>query len=290
MSTLVTGANGGLGKVLMPLIREKYGPEVQGSVRFGSSGNSYTVCDFTNPEEVERLVNDFRPTLVFHLVGTFTGEFHVDHAVNSMGAKHLFDAILKAGLNTKVVLIGSAAEYGLVEEFENPIRESQPLRPTSVYGLTKSIQTSFAKFYSQTSNLHVMVARIFNLALPNLSERLFYGRALAMIEAYKRGAISALEFGNLQSQRDYIGRDEVAKQLFAIADFGVRGEVYNVGSGKAQKMRELLNSLLTEQSIPDAKIIESSPSILKSKGFEIPVIYADTTKVKELFVNYSKVK
>jgi nucleoside-diphosphate-sugar epimerase len=227
MSILVTGANGGLGKALMPLIRERYGVDIQGSVRSSNFGQSHKVCDFTKPEEVERLVKDVRPTLVFHLAGTFTGNFPVDHAVNSMGAKHLFDAILNERLDTKVVLVGSAAEYGLVGAFENPIRETQPLRPISIYGLTKSIQTSFAAFYSQTTNLHIVVARIFNLALPNLSERLFYGRAQVMIEAYKKGEISALEFGNLEAQRDYIDLDEVAKQLFAIADFGIRGEVYN---------------------------------------------------------------
>jgi nucleoside-diphosphate-sugar epimerase len=288
MSILVTGANGGLGKALMPLIRERYRVNVQGSVRSNSFGQSHRVCDFTKPDEVARLIKDVRPALVFHLVGSFTGIFHVDHAVNSMGAKYLFDAILNERLDTKVILVGSAAEYGLVKEFENPIRETQPLRPISVYGLTKSIQTSFAAFYSQTSSLHLVVARIFNLALPSLSERLFYGRAQLMIEAYKKGEISVLEFGNLESQRDYIDLAEVAEQLFAIADFGIRGEVYNVGTGKAQKMRDVLAALLQDQSIPDARVIESSPAIVKNKGFDIPIIYADTTKVKGLLANSLK--
>jgi hypothetical protein len=54
-------------------------------------------------------------------------------------------------------------------------------------------------------------------------------------------------------------------------------------------MREVLTTLLEAQSIPEATVIESSPSILKSKGFDIPIIYADTTKVNGLLSNYPKV-
>jgi nucleoside-diphosphate-sugar epimerase len=282
MSILVTGANGGFGKAFLPLLRKYYNESII-STGIEEVGDCYYVrCDLTDMMAVKSLIKNIRPRLIFHLAGSFANQFETDFQVNTLSAKFIFDSILVEGLATRVVILGSAAEYGAVVESDNPISETFPCCPISIYGLTKAFQTDMATYYARTHNIDVVVARVFNLATPRLSQRLFYGRAEAMILAYKKGEITKLEFGNLDSERDYIELDKATDQLLAIAERGITGNIYNVGSGIPNKIRSILNNMLEKEDIPEDVVVEASPEVTRSKGFDVPIIYADITKISKL--------
>ena len=284
MAILVTGASGGFGKVLFPLLRAYYNEPVVCTGRSRLDRGDYFTCDLTNVRAVDDLLKDIRPRLIFHLAGSFSGQFETDFQVNTLGVKFIFDSILAEGLETRVLVFGSAAEYGAIEVSDNPIPETLPCRPVSVYGLTKAFQTDMAKYYARTKGIDVVVARVFNIAAPGLSQRLFYGRAEAMISAYQKGEITQLEFGNLDNARDYIEIDKAADQLLAIAERGTSGEIYNVGSGIPKKIRSILKDLLKEKGVPEDAVAESIPEIIRGKGFDVQIIYADISKVSKLMV------
>jgi len=278
----VTGANGGFGKVFLPMLRANYKESVIGTGRNKVENSGYISCDLTDESSVASLVKKVSPRIIFHLAGSFTGQFEHDFRVNTLSAKYLFDSILSEKLDTRVVIFGSAAEYGAVHPKNNPIPETFPCRPVSVYGLTKNYQTEMAAFYARTTNLKIVIARVFNLAIPGLSQRLFFGRAEAMIQSYKTGAISQLVFGNLDSERDYVELDSAVKQLLTIAECGVSGEVYNVGSGVPKKIRSILMEMINKVAIPYEAVVELSSEAVGRKGFDVPIIYADTTKTSQL--------
>lgn len=282
MTILVTGANGGFGKAFLPLLRAYYNEPVLCTGRAETDVGNYFVCDFTDERAVESLIKSTRPRLIFHLASSFAGHFEADFRVNTLGAKFIFDSILSENLATRVVIFGSAAEYGAVAASDNPIPETFPSRPVSIYGLTKAFQTDMATYYARTKNIDVVVARVFNLATSGLSQRLFYGRAEAKILAYKKGEITQLEFGNLDSERDYVELDQVTDQLLAIAERGISGEIYNVGSGIPKKTRSILMDMLKKEGISDSVVAESSSDVIRSKGYDVPVIYADISKVLNL--------
>ena len=282
MTILVTGAKGGFGKVLLPILRAKYKESVIGTGRDKAEYTDYFWCDLTDASSVASLVKEVRPRIIFHLAGSFTGQFENDFRVNTLSAKYLFDSILSEKLDTRVVIFGSAAEYGAVRPEDNPIPETFPCRPVSVYGLTKNYQTEMAAFYARTTNLKIVTARVFNLAIPGLSQRLFFGRAEAMIQSYKTGEISQLVFGNLDSERDYVELESAVEQLLAIADRGISGEIYNVGSGVPKKIRTILREMIDKEAIPYEAIVESSSEAVGRVGFDVPIIYADMTKTSKL--------
>lgn len=103
-----------------------------------------------------------------------------------------------------------------------------------------------------------------------------------MIQAYKNKQISKVEFGNLSSERDYIGIEDAATQLIAIAERGTLGEVYNVGSGLPKTMRSLLIEMLSKDGISGDVIVEASSESVGRKGFDVPRIYADISKVASI--------
>jgi GDP-4-dehydro-6-deoxy-D-mannose reductase len=287
MTILVTGAKGGLGKAILPILRDHYEEPVIGTSRTKTSDNDYMQCDLSDDDAINKLLKTVRPRVIFHLAGSFTGQFEIDHRINTLSAKSIFDTIISEELITKVIVIGSAAEYGAVLPNDNPLREDHPCRPVSIYGLTKLFQTDLAKFYVRTYNLDLVIARVFNLAITGLSTRLFYGRAESLIRSYKNGEIKELEFGDLNSRRDYIDLHEAVNQLIAIEKHGVSGEIYNVGSGVSIDIRSVLKRILTNEGILECKIVESSSGALGRKGYDVPLIYADISKVSAL-VNFTK--
>lgn len=282
MTILVTGASGGFGSAFLPMLRADTEELVIASGKNESTCLSYMKCDFTDEAAVRKLISSIKPRLIYHLVGSFTGQFEQDFKVNVLSSKYIFDSVLADNLGSRVVLFGSAAEYGAVLASDNPLSESHPCCPVSIYGLTKYFQTDMAQFYFRTKLIDVVVARVFNIAAKGLSERLFYGRAEKLIQRYKAGDVQYLEFGCLGSERDYIELDQLKEQILAVAKYGISGEIYNVGSGIPQKMRTVLDGLLEREGIVNVNVIETSSELIGRKGIDVPVIYADITKVSNL--------
>ena len=267
---------------MIPKLRLLLDDAVIGTGRSGVASVNFFPCDLSDRTSVAHLVANIKPSLIFHLAGSFTGEFDRDFQANVLCAKNIFDAILSTKLHTRIVIFGSAAEYGSVLAKQNPVSEMLECHPVSVYGLTKSYQTKLAQFYARTTGLDVVIARVFNLAIRGQSKILFYGRSEALIGAYKTNEITSMEFGNLGSERDYINEDLATEQILAIAKNGIGGEVYNVGSGVPRTMRAILNEMLGKEGIPLDIVVEKSSESVGRKGIDVPIIYADISKVNSL--------
>ena len=164
-------------------------------------------------DRTKSLIARLRPQLIFHLAGNYVDTHDLDYSINSLGAKHIIGALIEEDINTRVILIGSAAEYGIVSPNENPIKENRALYPVTVYGLSKAFQTQLGIYFAQNSNIEILIARMFNLQAPGLSEQLFIGRMEKQITAFLRGEIKEIVAGNLDSQRDYISVDKAIEQL-----------------------------------------------------------------------------
>jgi GDP-4-dehydro-6-deoxy-D-mannose reductase len=283
MTILVTGAGGGLGRILFESLRSgERGQDVVGVNRSGIGGADVESCDVTDPQAVSELVRRVGPQLVFHLAGSFTNSYDIDYPVNALSARYLLEAIDRHAFGARVVLAGSAAEYGLVDPQENPVSESRALRPVSVYGLTKAFQTQIASYFAYAHRSNVVVARMFNLMAPGLSERLFVGRVERLIGRYIRGEVESISVGHLDHQRDYVGADEAIAQLRAIASRGEVGGVYNVGSGRPISMRSLLNDMLDAAGVPNEVVLEAVPEAGGRKGYDVPLIFADMSRTRAL--------
>lgn len=281
MTILVTGASGAFGRILCAALRDNSAEDVVASGRREADLPGYVRCDLTDRIALHRLVMRARPRLVYHLAGGFTNQYDLDFAINARAARHLLESLREAGGRGRTVLLGSAAEYGMVAPEENPVGEDRVLRPVSVYGVTKACQTHIACCAAYQHGDDVVVARMFNLLAPGLSERLFVGRVERQIERYKRGDIGAIEVGNLASSRDYVSGDDAMSQIRAIAAHGEAGSIYHVGSGVAIGMRELLRRMLADAGVPGAPVTEAPATAVRA-GYDASVIYADMRRTRAL--------
>jgi len=281
-SVLVTGATGPLGRAVITQMQGLGGYNIIAAVRHADNQAELTIpCDVRDRAQLEFAMEQANPELVLHLAAT-TSASDLDEAykTNVAPAQHILEFVVSRRLATRVVLIGSAAEYGIVLPEENPVPETRLLRPVSLYGVSKAWQTHLVGLY-QSRGVDVLCARIFNLWGPGISDSLFAGRLQNQIKQVLAKHKAEIELGLLAAVRDYVSVDEAAAQLVSIATSGNSGEVYHVASGKPVTMRELTMRALSAHGL-DFSIVREASNLSNRTGYDVPVIYADMNKTSSL--------
>ena len=277
MKVLITGSSGFTGTHLVKYLQRNSELKISCVTRNKQQDNTGFICDLTDCNSVENLIQEIKPDRIYHLAGSFTNDYSVDYANNVISTKNILDSLLKSKISCRVLLIGSAAEYGLIKEQDNPVSEDYPFNPASIYGLTKVYQTHLMQFYCQVYDMDIVMARTFNLLGKNISRQLFIGRVYQQIEEYKSGKIDKIILGDLESKRDYIDVQEAVKYYETIMAYGKMGEIYNVGSGNSVRLYDILKAILLEYDLT-IDIVETR---LKN--------YANKINVNDIFSDLSKV-
>ncbi|WP_368881691.1 NAD-dependent epimerase/dehydratase family protein [Shewanella algae] len=277
MCDLVTGSSGFLGEAMSNLSL----PETVFVSRNSCSvSNESTTVDLTSVDSIVETLKRHKIKRVFHLVGTFSNNFEEDFHANVSLTRNLLEAVLIVDQSIRVLLVGSAAEYGLIGPDECPVSEDAILKPASVYALTKVYQTQLMEYYVSKFGLDIVMARPFNLLGKNCSEKLFVGRLYSQIRQFKNSEIDVIELGNLSALRDYIKVEEAAKHLVKIMDRGISGQIYNVASGVPIKIEDLLTSILKEENVSSKYVLTDDK---RTNMSDADIIFADISKLKDLY-------
>lgn len=278
---LITGAAGSLGSVLMSQLRGLSEITALGMVRqLADVGDDLVFCDLKDQTRLVKLIQDFHPSCIIHLAATFSNEMEKCMELNVMSSISILNNIEKFNPSCRIVLIGSAAEYGCVKPEHNPISESHQLQPISPYGYSKACQSHLIGLYS-ARGLDVVGARVFNLLGPNMSSHLFVGRVQSQIDEILKGTRTTLEIGPLEAFRDYISVSDASNWLLRIAYYGLSGHTYNVASGVPVQMRVLLEGMLQESRL-NMNCVKEDRTFSNRAGYDVPIIFADMTKSNNL--------
>ena len=240
---------------------------------------NYYKCNASNYENLNSIIQKIVPDEIYNFSGSFSNVFEIDYMNNVIVSKNIFDSLIQnKQMDCKVLINGSAAEYGFIKESSSPVKEDSSLNPVSFYGLSKVYQTFLAKTYFLRDNVNVFVTRPFNIIGYGITNKLFIGRLISEIEQNITSR-KKITLGNLDSERDYIDINDLLKAYKLIMERGTPGEVYNIGSGKSIKMLDLLRIFLEVFNI-DFKDVEQSEDLVRR--FDVPKIVGDISKLKEL--------
>lgn len=229
----------------------------------------------------EGLLQQVRPDYIFHLAAQSSvalswknPDMTVD--VNIKGTLHVLDAVRGLDYKPRILLIGSGEEYGHVRLDEIPIVEDNVSRPGNLYAATKACQNMIGKIYADAYKMDVMSVRAFNHVGPNQAPLFVvadFCKQAAEIEAGLREPV--MKVGNLSAARDFTDVRDVVRAYVMLMENGATGETYNVGSGQAIKIAELLDQIV---SMSKTQIqVEVDPS--KLRPVDVPIIEADVSKI-----------
>lgn len=281
MRALVTGAGGFVGGHLCRALGE-LGHDVHGTDRAGEpSPRHHPLADITAVRAVAKVVRAAAPDVVFHLAGLAQADEPAElYRVNVGFAATLLAALEGEGLADRpVVVLGSGAEYGLVDAERLPIAEDCPTRPYGHYGTSKLAQTEVALAAARLGR-PVVVARPFNLLGPGMPGHLVLQAVVTQLARVKRGEQPpVLSLGNLEAVRDFLDvRDAVHCFVALAGNPAARGEVVNVCSGRGTRIADLVARTVALAGLDVT--IRQEPG--RMKAIDVPVHYGSTAKLARL--------
>ena len=249
---LVTGAAGFVGHHLVREL-ESSGHEVATTDALPPEAPAaaglpdYSRADLRDAEVMRALVRATRPDAVVHLAGvSFVPDGARDPSlaltVNIGGTWTLAEALAAEAPRARLLFVSTAQVYGTIPS-PAPLREESPLRPLSLYAVTKVAGESLLLARHAAGTLDAVVARPGNHTGPGQTPKFVAPAFARQVLAAKRGEVSALRVGNLDSIRSFADVRDVVRAYRLLLERGASGGVYNVASPANVRIGELLDRL-----------------------------------------------
>lgn len=235
MKTLIIGGSGFVGAYLIRHLKE-LGQEVtvtkmpgERPERTDSDGIQVLDLDILDAHAVLQVLTSVQPDTVYHLAAQSSVAISWERPqltadVNIRGCISVLEAVRAQKKKICVLLVGSGEEYGKIKPQELPVCEDHPVRPDSIYAVTKACQNMIGAVYARA-----------------------YGMRVVMVRAYA-----------------------------LLAERGRAGETYNVGSGHAVRIGDILKMIVRQSKIPVR--VESDPK--KFRPLDVPVVEADIRRLR----------
>lgn len=221
--------------------------------------------DLLDKTSLDNAIKESSPDIIFHLAAqTFIPESFKNPSqtqlVNGIGTLNLLESIMSSDFDGKLVSAGSSEEYGLVfsskNQFEEakkkygaifplpnhipevPINENNFLRPMSPYGISKVQSDFLIRNYHTTYGLDAVVSRPFSNEGAGRGLMFVTSVITEQIIKYKHNLIDRINIGNINIFKDWSHVKDIVNDYLILAEKGISGDVYNMGSMRT-------NSILT---------------------------------------------
>jgi len=280
---LITGITGFIGQHLVTFLKKNdLDYKITGIGRHARESHSehydFYEADLLCKNKIQEIVADVRPDCVIHLAGlVFSYDWEALCATNVLGTIHLLQAIQKSNSNARIIIAGSAAEYGVVAAEQLPIKESFLSTPKSPYGMTKLWQNQAGQYYSHMG-LDVVNANIFNLIAWDSASQLSTGDLFTQLHHIMQGQQEpCLLVGNMNLKRDFLDIEDVCAGLVALMTRGESSGTYNICSGVSTSLNEILDLSLMLTGLS----VETRVDKNKLQNIYIEDIYGCNEKIKK---------
>lgn len=249
--TLITGVGGFTGRWLAESLRAD-GADVVGLGRSPTTTAAvvgYYACDVTVAEAVREVIEEVRPSRVYHLAAcTPAASAESLHATIVDGFRNLHSALMQTASRTgelvRMLVVGSAAELGTAGAAQLPAAETAFCDPATAYGKAKLAVTRIVRDLPVDGLVQVVAARSFNLVGPGLPEHLALGRFARQVQAVRSGISQRIQCGTLGHRRDFVDVRDAVEGYRAVMQHGRAGETYNICRGRSHRIGDLLQTML----------------------------------------------
>ncbi len=263
---LITGASGFLGRHVLDRIRLRERASVIGVGRsipsFASDFDRFDTLDFQQPGAASALIESIKPDWIFHLAGSVKGSNLDLYQGNLMTSVDLLDAAESHCPKAKILLTGSAAEYGFSALNDGvPISEETPCHPAGSYATSKHAMTRHALDLHARRGMHLNIVRPFNLIGAGIPSSLLLGAILERANKAIAEGLPGIVVGNLAPERDFLSVTDAAEACVRVMERNIDGEIINLCSGIPTSIQWMVESAL--KCFPRNLAYEVDPSLVR---------------------------
>jgi GDP-4-dehydro-6-deoxy-D-mannose reductase len=287
----ITGITGPVGSFLADYLLTLPGLEIHAFKRWRSDPRpiehlygrvTFHEGDIEDAFSIDGAIRAAMPDRVYHLAAqSYPSESWAAPVAtmraNVEGTLNLLEAVRRHAPQARLHIAGTSAQYGTVTPDEVPIREDHGLRPLSPYGVSKVAAELSGLQYHASYGLHVLVTRSFNHVGPRQGDRCSiqtFCRQMAQIEAGVQEPI--MRVGNLEPRRDFTHTADVARALWLLLEHGAPGEVYNLCSGRATRIGDIVEMVVQQGRVP----VEVVTDPTRLRPVDEPILMGDNSKLR----------
>jgi len=282
ISVLVTGAAGFAGSHLVELLAGTGASVTAWSRRAAppptQAAAAWQTVDLLDRQAVDRALAASEPLVIYHCAGVAQSgaawnRIGATFEVNVRGTANLLAAIERHAPDARVVVTSSALIYKHAAE---PLREDSPIGPAGPYAVSKLAQDMLAARAAERG-LDVIVARPFNHIGPRQSADFVASSVARQVALIERGQMSPeLRVGNLSAARDLTDVRDVVRAYVGIAERAARGDCFNVCSGRAVPIHDLVHGLVARSHVPIQIVVDPA----RFHPVDVPVVLGSAEKLR----------
>ena len=243
-------------------------------------------CGFNDAPSVYRAIEISKPEKVFHFAAQSFPEvsFHtpsVTLSTNTLGTTYLLEAIRNSDCDPVIVSVSTSEVYGMPEEDEVPIKETNPIRAANPYSISKVGHDLMSQYYHKAYGMKIIVTRMFSHEGARRGKEFAlssFARQIAKAEKLKGEQF--IYHGNLDSTRTYAHIDDAISAYWVCSNSQKFGEVYNIGGDQTCTVGEALDKLISMSTKKDlTKKLDKD----RLRPTDITLQIPDTTKFRHEF-------
>ncbi|WP_068779035.1 GDP-mannose 4,6-dehydratase [Paenibacillus sp. GM2] len=285
-TALITGVNGFVGRHLAELLKSQ-NVKVFGTSRMSTNMltaniiDGVIISDLDSKENCIQVIDKIKPDVVFHLAA----QSNVKEAweqpsstffTNTVKTMYLFEAVKQVSREIRIVNVGSSEEYGYFEGMEFPLTEDSKSNPLNPYGVSKMSTALLAKQFFEVFDMDIIHIRPFNHIGPGQMKGFVVPDFAHQIVDIERGLQDpVILVGNLSSKRDFTDVRDIVKGYALAAVKGRKGQTYNLCSGIATSIEDLLQMMISLSS----KQIDIEVDSNRFRPIDIPLYYGSNDKI-----------
>jgi GDP-4-dehydro-6-deoxy-D-mannose reductase len=291
LRALITGVTGFAGSHLAEYLAAHTDLEVWGTDIRSNDRNiaaikddvHLMVADMSDPVAVSDVLSQAEPHYLFHLAAqAFVPLSWSDPwqtmANNIRAQLNILQILSNSDASPRMLVVGSADEYGMISAEDLPVSEEAPLRPYSPYAVSKIAQDMLGYQYFASHGLPVVRVRPFNHIGARQSPSFVtsdFAKQIAEIERGRRDPL--LSVGNLDAERDFTDVRDIVRAYHLALEEGEWGEVYNLGAERAYSIQQVLDILLSMTKVQ----IDVVQDPARLRPTDVPVVVSDCRKFRE---------
>jgi nucleoside-diphosphate-sugar epimerase len=279
---VVTGAGGFVGQALCQYL---VGEEVAVfgiDRRPADTDDRLWVLDLLDEQAICHALQEAQPSYIFHLAGVVgIQDEAVLYAAHVETTRVLLTAVARTTPQSRLIVLGSAAEYGSKAVGENGlVVEGANEYPESVYGQSKLLQGQIAAELVEKLGLTVIRTRLFNTLGPGQGPHLVAGAMIQRLYACLQNRADGYELFDPHSERDFLDVRDVARLLWLVAQ-KAKGDhpPVQIASGKKTSVLNLAHCLYEVAGVT----VEDLP--LKLRPSDRPSCFVGEVKTLKTLLN-----